>query len=367
LMHPISRREFLHTLAAGAGAVLLTACRAETAPAPVIDAPIQAPGEPVQPTATVCAAEQPCLVDTPQTPAEPGVEATAEPVAAESVNTSTPAEPAQPSAGAPHLAVARGPDPETLVRRAIESLGGISLFVPKGAWVIVKPNICVAYNTYEYAATTNPWVVGALVKLALEAGADKVQVMDSPFGGTPDQAYARSGIREQVEAAGGEMVTMAAFKYVDTEIPQGLDIHSWQVYDDILAADVLIDVPIAKHHSLARLTLGIKNLMGTVSDRGGLHSNLGQRLADLTSRLRPTLTVVDAVRILTANGPTGGSLDDVQQLNTVIASPDIVSADSYAATLFGMQPEDIAYIRKAAEMGLGRSDLGSLTIEEIAA
>jgi uncharacterized protein (DUF362 family) len=111
----------------------------------------------------------------------------------------------------------------------------------------------------------------------------------------------------------------------------------------------------------------MKNLMGTVENRGGLHANLGQRLADLTSRLRPALTVVDAIRILTANGPTGGSLDDVQQLDTVIASPDIVSADSYAATLLGRKPEEIAYIDKAAAMGLGRMDLQNLSIEEISA
>jgi len=358
-MYPISRREFLHTLITGAGAVLLTACSADSNPSPEAQTSVQQPVEPAQPTASEFESQPVTEASTPTeaVASEPQAEpAGAEPAAAE---------PAQPLAGTPHMAVARGPDPETLVRRSIEALGGMGVFVPQGAWVIIKPNICVAYNTYEYASTTNPWVVGALVKLALEAGAGKVQVMDNPFGGTPDQAYVRSGIKEQVEAAGGEMVTMAAFKYVDMDIPQGLDINKWGVYDDILNADVLIDVPIAKHHGLARLTLGMKNLMGTVSDRGGLHANLGQRLADITSRLRPALTVVDAVRILTANGPTGGSLDDVQQLNTVIASADIVSADAYAATLFGKQPDDISYIAKAAAMGLGRSDLDNLTIDEI--
>jgi uncharacterized protein (DUF362 family) len=96
-----------------------------------------------------------------------------------------------------------------------------------------------------------------------------------------------------------------------------------------------------------------------------MHRNLGQRLADLTSRVRPTLTVVDAVRMLMQNGPTGGSLDDVKQADTLIVSPDIVAADSYAATLFGLDPEDLAYVRAGAEMELGRSDLDSLKIEEI--
>ncbi|MGE5221965.1 MAG: DUF362 domain-containing protein, partial [Omnitrophica WOR_2 bacterium] len=210
-----------------------------------------------------------------------------------------------------------------------------------------------------------PWVVAALVKLCLEAGASKVRVMDSPFGGTAQEAYARSGIQEQVQASGGEMAFMPGFKYKNTDIPDGKDLKKAYINDDILKASVVINVPIAKAHDLARLTLGMKNLMGTIRDRQAIHINLGQRLADITSRIRPALTLVDAVRILTAHGPTGGNLDDVKKLDTVIASPDIVAADSYAATLFDMQPTDLSYIVKGAEMGLGKSDLSQVRIEEI--
>ena len=273
--------------------------------------------------------------------------------------------------GSPDVVVTRGVEgkdvlPEDLVRRTLAGLGGMERFVPQGANVIVKPNICLGYHSYEFAATTNPWVVGALVKLCIEAGAGSVRVMDYPFGGPPEQAYAKSGIEEQVQAAGGEMVTMPRFKFVPTEIPQGVDMGQCEIFDDVLNADVLINVPVAKHHSLARLTLGMKNLMGVIRDRPSIHRNIGQRLADLTSRVYPTLTVVDAVRILVANGPTGGSLDDVRKIDTVIASPDIVAADSYASTLFGLRPDDLAYVQAATEMGLGRSDLENLKIEEIA-
>jgi uncharacterized protein (DUF362 family) len=106
--------------------------------------------------------------------------------------------------------------------------------------------------------------------------------------------------------------------------------------------------------------------MGTIKDRPAMHRNLGQRLADLASRVRPTLTIIDAVRILRANGPTGGNLNDVQKMDTVIASTDIVAADSYAATLFGLAPNDLAFVQAGAAMGLGQSDLNALRIEEIA-
>ncbi len=265
----------------------------------------------------------------------------------------------------PHLAVVTGGDPEVLVRTALAILGGMSRFVSPGDDVIVKPNICVDYHTYEYAATTNPWVVGALVKLCFESGAARVRVMDFPFGGTSGRAYVRSGIQEQVSAAGGLMEPISSFKFVSTEIPEGLDLRTCKIYEDILNADVVINVPIAKHHSLARLTLGMKNLMGTILNRPMMHQNLGQRLADLTSVVRPNLTVVDAVRILRAHGPTGGNLSDVQKLDTVVASHDIVAADGYAATFFGLQPSSLTYVVAGEAMGLGRSDLENLSIERI--
>ncbi len=270
-----------------------------------------------------------------------------------------------PTAAYPDLVVARGGEPGEMVRAVVAALGGMGLFVKAGDVVVVKPNICVAYHGYEYAATTNPWVVGEVVRLALEAGAKQVKVMDFPFGGTGEQAYRVSGIQAEVQKAGGRMVEMTAVKFLPAEIPGGKDLKTARIYDDVLRADVLINLPIAKHHQLAGLTLAMKNLMGVIYDRPFMHANLGQRLADLSTRVRSHLVIVDAVRMLMANGPTGGNLSDVKKADTIIASPNIVSADSYAATLFGIEPEQISYIKKGAQMGLGIKNLSKLKIEEI--
>jgi uncharacterized protein (DUF362 family) len=268
-------------------------------------------------------------------------------------------------ANSPYMVVARAGEPEALIQRAMAAFGGMETFVKKGSNVILKPNICTAYHSYEYAATTNPFLVGALVKLCLAAGAKKVTVMDFPFGSTAEEAYAVSGIADQVKAAGGEIVVMSDFKFVSTEIPSGAWLKKTEIYDDILKADVLINVPIAKNHGLARITMGMKNLLGVVKNRPPLHINLGQNLADLATRVRPTLTVLDAIRILTANGPTGGNLDDVKKLDTVIVSPDYVAVDAYGSTLFGLKPTDLDYVRAGAKSGFGRADVENLKIEEI--
>ncbi len=273
---------------------------------------------------------------------------------------------ATPADGAPYLAAVRGEDPRAITRAALAAVGGIERFVKPGDDVIVKPNICVDYRTYEYGATTNPEVVAALVELCGGAGAKRVRVMDLPFGGSPESAYADSGIAEAVKAVGGEMEVMNPAKFRDTEIPEGRDINSWKVYADVLSADVVINVPVAKHHSLARLSLGLKNLLGVILNPGRIHANLGQRTADLASLVRPTLTVVDAVRTLMNHGPTGGNLEDVRLTNTVIASHDMVAADAYAATLFDLTGQGYCLCGFAAEMGLGTLDLEAIEIDELA-
>ncbi len=264
-----------------------------------------------------------------------------------------------------YLAVATGPDPAAITRAAVAAVGGMERFVKSGADVIIKPNICVGYRAPEYAATTNPIVVATLVRLCLKAGAKRVRVMDNPIGSNPQQSYAGSGIAAAVDAAGGQMEVMTPFTFVNAPIPRGRSIRSWPIYRDILRCDALINVPIAKTHGLAGLTLGGKNLMGAVTDRGGFHSDIGQRVADLATVVRPALNVVDAFRILTSGGPTGGELAWVKPTHTVIASPDIVAADAYAATLFGRQGSDVSYVRAMAAMGLGRLDLQHLDIARL--
>jgi len=302
----ITRREFVQRmLALGLSSTSIVALLEAAACAPQ-------PAAVSSPTATrASAATTPAATATRSAAtAVPAATATATATPAATASPLPAATATTPPAEAAYLSVARGDDPATLVRRAVKALGGMEHFVKSGQSVIVKPNICVAYHGPEYAATTNPQVVAELVKMCREAGAASVTVMDYPFGGTSEQAYKISQIADAVKAAGGQMGIVSAVKFKDTNIPQGKDIKKWSIYQDALKADVIIDVPIAKHHGLARLTLAAKNLMGLVEDRGSLHQNMGERLVDLYTLFKPKLIVVDAYRMLMNNGPTGGSLND---------------------------------------------------------
>jgi uncharacterized protein (DUF362 family) len=350
---PLTRREFLRLLLTGGSAVALSeflaACGMDKIPLSPTSEVTQAASQMAAATNTP---QPPTATSTDRPTDDPTSTATQEPP-----STHTPVPP-------PDLVVVHNGEPEELVRAAIDALGGMEKFVPKGANVIIKPNICVSFRTYEYAATTNPWVVGALVKLCYEAGAGKVKVMDNTWQRALWEAYYKSGIQKQVEEAGGEMAFMYDEKFIPTELTQGLDLKTTNIYEDILNAEVLINVPIAKHHADAILTLGMKNFLGVIQNRPAIHLNMGQRIADLNSRVRATLTVMDAVRMLMDWGPTGGALSDVKKMDTVIVSQDVVAVDSYTATLFDMQPNDLEYVAAATRMGLGRSDLANLRIKE---
>ncbi len=350
----LSRREFLrlsvlYTIGA------LTGCTS----------PALSPTSTTQPTSASTVVPTATLIPPTATPvarATPVLTSTAVPVV---VPTMT-ATPIPPSAGQPYLVVARGASPAAITRAAIEALGGMRKFVKPGNDVILKPNICNAQNTFEYASTTNPEVLAELVRLCLDAGAKRVRVMDQPFSGTADAAYKRSGIKEAVEKAGGQMEIMMNAKYVETPLPNGRSLKSSRIYQDILNADVVINVPIAKHHGSAQVTLAMKGLMGVILNRNEIHTALDQRIADLSTVIKPTLHLIDAVRVLMSHGPTGGSLDYVRMGNTVIASHDPVAADGYAAQLlFNKRPPEIGYIKFGAEMGLGRYDFDRLVVKEV--
>ncbi len=352
---PISRRDFLRLAATGAGALalneFLAACGAEDLPTDTSLPPTDLPSATVKPSAS-------------ETPHPPTL--TPEEIATEVDPTAT----QEPTAAAtdvpaPDLVVVRNGEPEQLVRQALAAMGGIEKYVPSGADVIIKPNVCVDFRTYEWGATTNPWVVGALVKMCFEAGAGRVRVMDQTWKRNMTKAYLESGIQEQVEAAGGEMEWMPLDKFVPSPAPQGIELTSFDIYDEILNTDVLINVPVAKHHMDAKLTLAMKNLMGVIGDRPTLHKNFGQRIADLASAIKPTLNVMDAVRVMTKNGPMGFLEKDTLKMDTLIVSEDMVAIDSYTTRFFDMKPEDLDYVVCAVEMGLGRSDLENLRIEEI--
>jgi uncharacterized protein (DUF362 family) len=262
----------------------------------------------------------------------------------------------------PKLVVARGPNPANNVHAALEKIGGIGRLVVSGDVVVIKPNIGWDRIPAQ-AANTDPGVVAALVSACLSAGAAEVIVTDMSCN-DPARCYSRSGIGAAARQAGAKVLLPAEIERRSAEIAGKPG--RWSVLEPLVRATKIINVPVAKHHGFTRLTAGMKNWFGAVEgNRGLLHVGIDESIVGLAEIFKPTLTVIDATRVLQRNGPTGGNLDDVKRVDAVAVSLDPVAADAWAATQLGLDPKAIGHIALAEKRGLGVANFASLSPVEI--
>jgi uncharacterized protein (DUF362 family) len=265
----------------------------------------------------------------------------------------------------PPLVVAHGGSPGDRTRAALGAIGGMGRFVKRGETVLVKPNMAWD-RAAEQGANTNPEVVGEVVRLCREAGAARVIVSDNAVHDAA-RVIERSGIAAAVARAGGEIVMPAACGFAWAEIA-GSMLQRWEVLGALFDVDRLVNVPVVKHHSLSQLTCGLKNHMGLIGgSRGRLHQEIHASLLDLAAAFRPTLTVVDATRVMMRNGPTGGRLEDLRTANLVAAGSDPVACDAWAARQLGLDPRDVAHVAQAEGRGLGLLAAGAGPVAEVTA
>jgi uncharacterized protein (DUF362 family) len=264
-------------------------------------------------------------------------------------------------AAAPRMVIARGADPARNVRAAVERLGGMARLVTPVDVVVIKPNIGWE-RTPEQGANTHPDVVAEVVRLCRAAGARRVIVSDCPLKRSRG-AFESSGILAAAAAAGAEVIVPEESSYRTVEISKRLG--TWDVLEPFIIATKVINVPVAKHHDLTGMTCGLKNWIGITGRlRIMFHNDLQRSIAELAALMRPTLTIVDASRVLMVHGPAGGSLGDVKPVRTIAAGFDPVALDAWAFSLLGKGPLP-ANLGLAEAMGLGRLDYAALSPVEI--
>jgi uncharacterized protein (DUF362 family) len=253
--------------------------------------------------------------------------------------------------------------PEQLVRRAVDALGGMAKFVSRGDVVVIKPNI--GWDRMPiHAANTNPEVVAAVIKLAHEAGAKRVVVADGSCN-DPNRCFQRSGIWRASYQLGAEVILPQEHRFRTMRL-KGDVLDEWPIFTTLVDADKVINVPVAKHHNLAKYTAAMKNWYGVLGGRRNrLHQNIDTSIADLATFMRPTLVVVDAWRVLVRNGPQGGNIDDAKDMHTVIASVDQVAADAYGCSLIGQRRENLPYLEMGEKRGLGTMRWENLRVKEV--
>lgn len=263
----------------------------------------------------------------------------------------------------PHMVIAKGGDPATNVRAAVERLGGMERLLTRDDIVLVKPNIGWR-RPPGHAANTHPDVVAEVVRLCLEARPARVIVTDCPVRRSRP-AFEWSGIGKAAAAAGAEVIIPEDTTYETVLISER--IGAWDVLEPFVNATKIINVPVVKTHSEMRAIAGMKNWFGiTTKSRMVWHNGLDRSIVELAQLMRPTLTVADASRVMMRGGPAGGGVGAVKQVGAVAAGFDPVALDAWAGSIFGFGPDELpGYIRLAEEAGLGTVDFAGLSPVEI--
>ena len=269
---------------------------------------------------------------------------------------------------APDITAVKGKS-AAATRAAVESLGGMGSFVRKGQSVLIKPNMSFA-NPPEWGTTTSPEVVKELALMCKEAGASKILILDNTLY-SPKSCLQKTGIRDACKEVSDTVVATvnSAKLYKEMKITDSVRLSETDILKEALETDVLIAAPVAKSHSATGVSLSMKGMMGLVYDRGVMHKlGLDSCIVDMCSILKADLSVVDATRVLSTNGPRGPG--KVLKEQTVIASRDMVAADSYTVSLFKWYgshyaPKNVGYIREAHDRGLGRMDIENMNIKKV--
>jgi uncharacterized protein (DUF362 family) len=243
-----------------------------------------------------------------------------------------------------------------LVRKAIDHLGGISRFVRPGQTVLIKPNQTVYYSAEE-GCTTDPLVVGALIQLAREAGAARVQVAESSGELLSSIECMRvTGMAAVAERHGAELIDLGSEQVANrtVPVPDGRVLRSVPLPEPLLDADVIIDVPKAKNHHIEPITGALKNWVGVVNQKWRMHHHGDEehipRFMDIMTVSRPSLCVVDALIAGEGDGPIANL---PRWCGCILASPDPVATDVTIARLLGRDWTRLEFAKAAEDRGLG--------------
>jgi uncharacterized protein (DUF362 family) len=243
-----------------------------------------------------------------------------------------------------------------LVREALDHLGGMGRFVRPGQTVLIKPNLTVFYSAEE-GCTTDPLVVGALIRLAREAGAARVQVGESSGGFFSSLDCMRiTGVAAIAEREGAELIDLGSDEVPNriVAVPGGEVLQEVPLPVPLLDADVVIDAPKAKSHHLEPISGALKNWVGAVNQEWR-HGNHGdeehvERFVEIMTVSRPHLCVVDALIAGEGDGPIANL---PRWCGCILASDDPVATDVAIARLLGRDWRRLRFAAEGERRGLG--------------
>jgi len=277
------------------------------------------------------------------------------------------------------VAIQRGQNVQDIVKTALD-LGGLSKLIKRGDTVFISPNYGVPMK-WDTGATTNPEVVVAVIDFVKEAGAKVVKVGESSVVGLDaGKVMAELAVDRIFVDAGAEVVNLDKDQknVIKKEVPKGKLLRQINIFKPAVECDVLISVPVLKTHIYAKVSLGMKNLKGTLPDtqkkifhRIGTPKRsteqteqfeLDRCISDMMTVHHPHFTVIDGIVGQEGFVPGYGVCGSAVEMNTIVAGSDFVAVDAVGAYIMGFDPMEVNHIRYCHEMGLGEADMKNIAI-----
>ncbi len=258
------------------------------------------------------------------------------------------------------ISIVTGPDRIKTINRGLEALGGLESLIKKGDRVLLKVNAAFATPPIV-SATTNPQLLAEVARLCYKAGATSVVVTDNPIN-DPKSCFSLTGIGEATQSAGAKLLLPKESFFQPTTVENGELIQNWPVLCGAFRGITkVVGIAPVKDHHRSGASMSMKNWYGLLGGRRNIfHQDIHNIIKELAMLVRPTLVILDGTTTMMTNGPTGGSLMDLKETQTMIVSTDQVAADAFGATLLGKTAADLPYIAKAEALGLGTADYESL-------
>lgn len=259
-----------------------------------------------------------------------------------------------------------------------KSVGGIKKVIKPKQKVFLKPN-CFANVKPNSYASLDPRTMEAMCRAIKTAVPDcYLQMGDAPSLG-PMLGLSREAMKntmlEEAALRGGadEVVYLDETPRKIVDVPNGISMHEAEIFEPLVEADVLIDMPKMKTHIEGYVTMALKNWNGVIyytqsrpygydrsSMQGAHRSDLGQKMVDLHKALPPHFTLMDAILGMEGQGPHAGQRVD---MNLIIASTDPVAVDAVACHTMGIDPFEVPAIRIAHHDGVGMADLEKIKVK----
>jgi uncharacterized protein (DUF362 family) len=247
------------------------------------------------------------------------------------------------------VAISQGEDPEAMVRRVLEQVGAAQAVQP-GDRVVLKPNY-VEPRMPETGVTTDPRVIEAVILWLREIGVRDIRIVEG--GDTQaktDRAFALVGLPEIARRHDVRLLNAFADERVVVKIPEAMSLREVGLARTIAEADCLINLPTLKCHSMAYVTLGIKNLMGAIiPDKVIMHHDIDERLRDLATVVRYQICVIDGLVGSEAHETAGSPV----KTDVIIGGTSPVATDAVGAMVMGVDPAQVNHLRLCSRAGLG--------------